>query len=440
VRSCQWELSAFIVVKGGRGPAPINVAISTLGNSILGNKLGAVRICVTGFAILWRSLELNFVGAGECLVTFVTRDAAVTSDQWEFCFRMVEAANVNPGSSAVACFAAQGSAIGAFGRHALVEFALMRIHVAGRAGAVLEMERQNLVRSSAEAGLVALRAGYGLVGPGQHEACVLVLRDGERRAMEVLYGVAILATILVGSGGKLFVMGVLVAIHARRELHFVESILTGRRVAFFAGDGRMFSLERVMRSRVFLHAKLRRLPAIDGVAFRALALTCARLELPFVRIGRMAIQTLAKGQRLLEIGSRMAAAAADFHMRSEERVFCFRMVKLHRRIHFFPTRCRMAGLAGSLESAFVRIGVAVDAGAEFNPGEFHCLIGAGRKVAFLAGYLGVHSGQWVLCFGMVELLGLLPVGHIVAALAVGAELAFVDVFMAGHAVLREALK
>ena len=33
----------------------------------------------------------------------------------------------------------------------------------------VEMERQNLVRSSAEAGFVALRAGDGHVGPGQHE-------------------------------------------------------------------------------------------------------------------------------------------------------------------------------------------------------------------------------------------------------------------------------
>ena len=41
---------------------------------------------------------------------------------------------------------------------------------------------------------------------------------------------------------------------------------------------------------------------------------------------------------------------------------------------------------------------------------------------------------------MVELLGLFPVGHIVAALAVGAELPFVDVLVAGYAVLREPQK
>ena len=143
---------------------------------------------------------------------------------------------------------------------------------------------------------------------------------------------------------------------------------------------------------------------------------------------------------LLEIASGVAVAATHFQMHSQQRIFCFRMVELHRRIHFFPAGCRVAGFARSLESALMRIGVAVDAGIEFDPRELHRLVGAGREVAFLAGHLGVHSGQRILCFRMVELLGLFPVGHVVAALAVGAELPFVDVLMAGRAVLREAQK
>lgn len=350
---------------------------------------------------------------------------------------MVEAADVDPGAGAVARFAAQSGSIGALLRHALVEFSLVGIGVAGRAGAVLEMERQNLVSSSTEAGFVALRAGHSHMGPSQHEAGVFVLGNGESRAMEVLYGVAILATILVGSGGELLVMRVLMAIRASSELHFIECVFAGRRVAFVAGHGSMFSLERIVRSRVFFHPKLRRLPALDGVAFRALTLACARLELPFVGIRRVAINTLAKGQRLLEIASSVAVAAADFDVRSQEGVFRFRMVELHRGIHFFPARRRVAGLARSLESPLVRIGVAVNAGAEFDPSELHRFIGAGREVALFAGHLRMHPSQRILCFRMIELLGLLPVGHVVAVLAVGAELPFVDVFMASHAVLRE---
>ena len=258
--------------------------------------------------------------------------------------------------------------------------------------------------------------------------------------MEVLYGVAILATILVRGGGKLLVMCILVAVRARRKLHFVESILPGRRVAFVAGDGCVFSLERIVRSRVFFDPKLRRLPAINSVALRALALACARLKLPFVGIRRVAINTLAKGQHLLEIAPSVAVAAADFDVRSQEGVFRFRMVELHRRIHFFPTGCRVTGFARILESPLVRIGVAGDTGVEFDPGELHRFLGPGREVALFAGHLGVHPGQGILCFRMVELPGLLPVGHVVAALAIGAKLPFVDVLMASHAVLRESLK
>jgi hypothetical protein len=132
---------------------------------------------------------------------------------------MVEAAGVDPRFRGVARFAAQGSSVGALRRHALLEFALVGIGVAGGACAVLKMERQNLVRSPAEPRLVALRAGDRYVGTRQDEARVLVFGNCECRTMKILYGVAILATILVGSGGKLLVMGILVAIRAGREFH-----------------------------------------------------------------------------------------------------------------------------------------------------------------------------------------------------------------------------
>lgn len=351
---------------------------------------------------------------------------------------MIEAADVDPGFGVVTGFAAQRGSVGALQRHAVFEFALMGIGVAGSARAVREMERQDLVCPPAKPCFVAIRAGDGHMGSGQHEARVLVLGNGERRAMKVLNRMAVLAAILVWSGGELFVVRILVAIRARRELHFVHGVLAGRRVAFVASDGRMLSFERVMRCRVLLHAKLRWLPAFDRVALRTLSLARPRLELPLVGIRSMAIRALSKGQRLFEIAAGVAVAAGNFQMHPQERIFCFRMVELHRRIHFFPTGRRVAGFARSLERAFVGIGVAGDAGIEFDPGKLHRFFGAGREVALLAGHLGVHSGQRVLGFRMIELLGLLPVGHIVAALAVGAELPFVDVFMTGRAVLRQA--
>ena len=74
---------------------------------------------------------------------------------------------------------------------------------------------------------------------------VLVLGDGEGRAVKILYGMTILATIVIGIGSKLLVMRVLMTIRASRKLHFVDRIFAGRRVTFVASDGSMFSLERI---------------------------------------------------------------------------------------------------------------------------------------------------------------------------------------------------
>jgi len=255
VRPCQRELSALIVVKRRGRPALIHMAICTFCNSVLGNKLAAVRVRMTSFAIRRRSLELNFVGTSGHFVTFVTCDRAMSSDQGKFRFRMIEATDVDPGPGAVARFAAQRSSVGALQRHAVLEFALMGIGVAGSARAVREMERQNLVCPSAKARFVTLRASDGHVSPGKREARVLVLGNRERRAMEILYGVAILAAALVRSGGELFVMRVLMAFGAGRELHFVNRIFARWRVAFVAGDGGMLAFQRIVRSRMLLHAE-----------------------------------------------------------------------------------------------------------------------------------------------------------------------------------------
>jgi len=232
------------------------MAIPALCYSILGGKLAGVRIRVAGFTILWRSLELNLMGVGERLVAFDASDRAMCPRQGKFRFRMVKAADVDPGPGAVAGFAAHGRSVGALLLHALLEFAFVWIRVAGGACGVLEMEGQNLVCSTAEARFVAVHAGNGHVSTGQRKACVLVLGDRERRAMKVLYGMAILATILVGSGGKLLVMRILMAVHASSELYFVDSVLAGRRVALVASDCRMFSFEWIVRCRVLFHAKL----------------------------------------------------------------------------------------------------------------------------------------------------------------------------------------
>jgi hypothetical protein len=142
----------------------------------------------------------------------------------------------------------------------------MRIGVTGSAGVVREMERENLVGPVAESCFVAFGTSDGPMRPGQHESGVLVLGNRECRAVKVFYGMAILAAILIGSRGKLFVVRILMAIHTRREFHFIQGVFTCRRVAFIAGDGRMFSFERILRRSVFLYTEVRWLPPFNGMA------------------------------------------------------------------------------------------------------------------------------------------------------------------------------
>ena len=164
------------------------------------------------------------------------------SGERKFRFRMIEGANVDPRFRAVACFAAERCSIGALLRHAILEFSLVRVGVARSACAVFEMEWQNFIRSSAQPNFVALRAADGNVRACQNETRVLVFGYREGRTMKILHGVAILATVLVGRGGELFVMLILVAIRAGREFHFVQRVFAGGR----------YGICRKPRPRVFL--------------------------------------------------------------------------------------------------------------------------------------------------------------------------------------------
>jgi hypothetical protein len=174
------------------------------------------------------------------------------------------------------------------------------------------------------------------------------------------------------------------------------------------------------------------------VALRALPLARPRLELPFVGIGCVAIHALGEGELLLEIASGMAITTTHLDVHPPQRIFRFRMIeRLPRHVDFFPaTRC-VTGFARGLERPLVRVGMACLASIESYAREFDGLIGARGEVAFVAGNLRVKARERIIRFRMVELTRLFPVRQIMAALAVGAELSFMHIRMAGHAVLRE---
>ena len=134
---------------------------------------------------------------------------------------MVEPVDVRPGLGIVASLAAERSAIGAFSRHAVVEFALVRVLVAGGASAVFKFEGQDRVAAASGTSLVAVDARNRCVRPGQGEARVAMLGDCKCGAVEIRNCVAGFALVVVRRGRELIVMGVFVAIAARGKFHLV---------------------------------------------------------------------------------------------------------------------------------------------------------------------------------------------------------------------------
>lgn len=93
----------------------------------------------------------------------------------------------------------------------------------------------------------------------------------------------------------------------------------------------MLALQWVFGCVVLFHAEKRGLPAIHGVAFRALALFGPCFELAFMRVRFMTIIAIAKRKDPLEITLQMALSAADHGVLAEERVFGLGMVEFKAR-------------------------------------------------------------------------------------------------------------
>src|SRR5271165_5671345 len=158
---------------------------------------------------------------------------------------MIEAVDVCPGLYVMAGFATERSAVGTLASQAIVEFTLVGILVTSGAITIFEMIGNDFVGATGGAKFVAVSAGDRYVSASEGEAGVAMLGDGEGGAVEILYGVARLAAVVVRSSSKLIVVGVLVAIAAVFKFHFVDRVFSGRDVALGTGDGYMFAFERI---------------------------------------------------------------------------------------------------------------------------------------------------------------------------------------------------
>lgn len=334
-------------------------------------------------------------------------------------------------------FTSQGRAIGAALRHAVLELAVVHVEVTRGAAHVLPMKGHDLVAAAGRADFVAIGAGHRRMRPREDETGVAMLRNRKSGAVKIQNGVAILAFVQIRGGGELAIVRILVAVRAKREFHLVNGVLASGQMALVAGHGDVLALQGIFGGVMLFHPEKRGFPPVDGVTLRAFAFPGTRFELAFMRIGFVAVHAVRKRQGLLEITVQVACRTANHGMLPEERVLCLRMVEFKTRKQFFPPRSGVTLFAALFERPLMGIDVAVDASLKLHVLVTRRPAGDVRLVAFLAGDLNVLAGQRVAGLGVIELLGRFPVREIMALQTVVSQLAFVHIFVARLAVLRQ---
>ena len=176
------------------------------------------------------------------------------------------------------------------------------------------------------------------------------------------------------------------------------------------------------------------------MAFCALALLRTCFELALVGVGFMTIIAIIKREGLFEVSLQMAFRTADLSVLSEQRVLGLGMVESKSRQQFFPSRSGVTLFAALFEGSFVRIDMAVDASLELHVPVACWTTGHIRFVALLTVHLEVQTCQRIAGLGVIELFGGLPIHIIMTLQAIVSELAFVHIFVAWHAILRQTEK
>lgn len=157
-------------------------------------------------------------------------------------------------------------------------------------------------------------------------------------------------------------------------------------------------------------------------------------ELAVVRV-LVAVGALGEFQRFFEIAIGMAGSALDRLMFAFERILGFGVIEILSQSlgDALPSQGGVAGGAGLLETAVMRILMAVVAFAEGKTLVARLAIGAGCMTLF-ALHLLVLSGERIAGLGVIEgLRDVFPVVEIVAGLALLTEASLVEILMAGAA-------
>src|SRR5258707_6016818 len=137
----------------------------------------------------------------------------------------------------MAGFASLRRTVGTTPRHAFVEFAMMHILMAGGAGAIFEMERQDLVLSAGGPHFMTIGARHGSVRGGQRKTRLAMFGDRECRAVPIQNGMAILAFVQIRGGCQLSVIGILVAVRPVCGSHLLDFVLARGYIGLVAFQG-----------------------------------------------------------------------------------------------------------------------------------------------------------------------------------------------------------
>lgn len=251
----QGEWSPLVVIKRRRSPTLRGVAVGARGLAGAVSELSAVRLLVAGFAFLRRPFELDFLLAGKGLVALATGHGAVSTEQGKLCLGVVKSVHVRPGTRIMTGFAAERRAVRPAPGHAIAELPVVRVLMAGGAGLIDKPERQNLVGAVGKPLFVTFVAWNGRVSTRQRKFCLLVHRDGEKRAVKTLHGMAVFAAVVVRRGSELPVMGIFVAIGTIREFDLIDRVFSRGDVALRAFNGGVLPFQRVSRGPMLFHTE-----------------------------------------------------------------------------------------------------------------------------------------------------------------------------------------
>lgn len=209
-----------------------------------------MHIPVTLFTGRGRRFEIrvNQPGADvRRLVALDTGRGAMSSQQWERCFCVIEAGQFLPRPGRMTSLATSWTSACSHLQHPLLELALVRVSVATGAGQILPMIDRGRFGLELRGFFVTIAARNREVSVGERKVSFFMSSQRERRWLVGFEIVAAVASVEIRRSRELPGMLVAVAVGAVLEFHFEHGVFTLGNVALRALQPGVPSLQRISR-------------------------------------------------------------------------------------------------------------------------------------------------------------------------------------------------